>query len=253
MYQPNKILIFDISGPFAHFKKYYTNASRLTYGISTRTVITGLIAGILGFEKDTYHKEFNEETTRIGIRLLSPYRKIMQGMNFYNITKKNNSLRSQVPTEILVPEIGKNAISYRVYFSNEKYTSELQERIIQHNYHYNPYLGITEFLADLKFVDIAEHITQYTKNKALKIQSCFKKEYIEKLDSTQIQKKDLKYIIDRMPEKFNNNRNFLKFSDYIYDESCKGIFAVINDKTNVYKIDYSTKGEGYSDNIIFME
>jgi CRISPR-associated protein Cas5h len=252
MYQPKKILIFDISGTFAHFKKYYTNASRLTYGIPTRTVITGLIAGILGFEKDTYHEKFTEETTRIGIRLLSPYRKIMQGMNFYNITKKA-SLRSQAPMEILVPEIGKNTISFRVYFSNEKYTCELQERISHHNYYYNPYLGITEFLADINFIDLTEYITKYTEKKVLKIQSCFKKEYIEKLDSTQIQKEGLKYIIDRRPEKFNNNREFLKFSDYIYDESCKGIFALINDNTCVYKIDYSTNGEENSDNIIFVE
>ena len=49
------LLVFDISGKFAHFRKYYTNSSSLTYLVPPRTSIYGLIAGILGLERDSYY------------------------------------------------------------------------------------------------------------------------------------------------------------------------------------------------------
>ena len=51
-----KIIVFDIKGKFAHFRKFYTNSSSLTYGIPPRTAICGILAAILGLERDSIMK-----------------------------------------------------------------------------------------------------------------------------------------------------------------------------------------------------
>ena len=48
----SKIIIFDIWGDYAHFKKPYTTTSPLTYSIPSRTALTGIIGAIMGIRKD---------------------------------------------------------------------------------------------------------------------------------------------------------------------------------------------------------
>lgn len=62
----DEVIIFDIMGRNAHFRKFYTNSSSLSYLVPPRTVIAGLIAGLLGLpserftndEKETYYEKF---------------------------------------------------------------------------------------------------------------------------------------------------------------------------------------------------
>ena len=53
----SKILIFDIKGPMAHFRKFYTNSSSLSYLFPPRTVVAGIIAGILGLPSERFEKK----------------------------------------------------------------------------------------------------------------------------------------------------------------------------------------------------
>ncbi|MFQ6061523.1 MAG: CRISPR-associated protein Cas5, partial [Thermoplasmata archaeon] len=76
------MLIFDIRGRMAHFRKFYTNSSSLSYDFPPRTVICGLIAGILGMPKDSYYEDFSLNRCRIGVAIGSPLRKIVQTVNF---------------------------------------------------------------------------------------------------------------------------------------------------------------------------
>lgn len=58
---PEKVLIFDIKGPMAHFRKFYTNSSSLSYLVPPKTVVAGLIAGLLGLPSERHTKD-KEET-----------------------------------------------------------------------------------------------------------------------------------------------------------------------------------------------
>jgi CRISPR-associated protein, Cas5h family len=78
----NKILIFDLVGMFAHFRKFYTNSSSLSYAFPPRTVITGLLAGILGYERDKYYEEFSSENCSVGLAIKNPIRKLVQTVNY---------------------------------------------------------------------------------------------------------------------------------------------------------------------------
>jgi len=56
-----KLLIFDWKGRMGHFRKLDTNSSSLTYSFPSRTTIAGMIAGVLGYEKDSYYELFRRK------------------------------------------------------------------------------------------------------------------------------------------------------------------------------------------------
>lgn len=77
-----KILIFDLVEKFAHFRKYYTNSSSLTYSIPPRTTISGIIAADMGYERDSYYEIFNSENAYIAVKKLGRNKKIIQTVNY---------------------------------------------------------------------------------------------------------------------------------------------------------------------------
>ena len=70
----NKLLVFEIEGVFAHFRKGYTTTSPLTYDFPPRTVLIGMLGAMLGFDEDTYVENFPLEKCRVGIRILNDTR-----------------------------------------------------------------------------------------------------------------------------------------------------------------------------------
>lgn len=151
----DKILSFDFWGDFGMYRRPYTTTSPLTFPFPTRTAITGLIASILGMERDSYYEEFGKESCKIGIQLLSPVKKMSMGLNLID-TKKGLYLwditenpRTQILYEIL------KDVSSRIYLwlRNENLYSDLKRRLKAHTSVYTPYMGMGQFLANFKFVN----------------------------------------------------------------------------------------------------
>lgn len=143
----NKILIFDLKGPFAHFRKYYTNSSSLTYLFPPRTVIIGLIAGLLGLPSERYtrkineiyYEKFNKDKCLVAVSMQTRVRRMMQTVNYIR-TKSLSELDgsaggTQIPLEILLSEKDNDAkeITYRVYFyhTDEGIYTEFKDRLKQ--------------------------------------------------------------------------------------------------------------------------
>jgi CRISPR-associated protein Cas5h len=164
-FNPEKLLIFDLKGPMAHFRKYYTNSSSLSYLFPPRTVATGLIAGILGLPSERYAKEmgdiyyekFDETKCFVAISIRSKIRRIMQTVNYIrtkSISEVGGSAGgTQIPLEILLPEKGYD-ITYRIYFYHidEKVYDNLKDRLEEQRFVFPPYMGITEFLASIDYI-----------------------------------------------------------------------------------------------------
>lgn len=51
---PNRCLSFTVRGPWGHFRRVEGNIVKQTYRIIPRTTVAGLIAGMLGIERDGY-------------------------------------------------------------------------------------------------------------------------------------------------------------------------------------------------------
>ena len=82
------VIAFDIKGKMAHFRKYYSNSSCLSYFIPPRTTIIGIIAGLLGRPRDEYYEEFSLEQCNIGIAVLSSLKKIIYKVNYLHVESR---------------------------------------------------------------------------------------------------------------------------------------------------------------------
>lgn len=169
---PDHCIGFTITGDYAHFKKVGNNSTKPTYHIPPRTALAGLMAGILGYDRDTYYDLFQPENSAVSVVPLNNPHTISLSMTTVNTradkaikyipqdvhyTKGVEALtpksyieldRQRDPYEMLVnPE-------YRVYVSldDKEVQTELFERLSESRYYYSPSLGLSECLAEVREV-----------------------------------------------------------------------------------------------------
>lgn len=255
----DKVLIFDVKGPMAHFRKYYTNSSSLSYLFPPRTVVVGLIAGLLGIPsekhtkviEDIYYEKFDKKKCLVAISLRSRVRRIMQTVNYIrtkSLSEVNGSAGStQIYLEILLPE-NSNEIAYRIYFyhMDREIYNGLKERLEKKIFIFPPYMGITEFLASINYVDEGKVLKNT--NQEAKLDSICKLKEVE-LD---FNGKDLQYIIEKMPTGFSNNRIPKESYDYVCENSGNAMNVKLQDNVSCYSITYSENNRELTENILFM-
>lgn len=126
------ILVFDLRGTIAHFRRPDTLATHATYPFMPRTVLRGLLGSILGLDDLV-------PGSLAGLRLMSPVRTVAQELSLHGKTWEARSGRSESfhrPTSIeLVVQP-----HYRVFYSGP-YADELQQRVRASQSHYHTYLG----------------------------------------------------------------------------------------------------------------
>lgn len=258
----NKVLIFDLEGPFAHFRKYYTNSSSLTYLFPPRTVIIGLIAGLLGLPSErhtrnineVYYEKFNKDKCIVAVSLRTRVRRIMQTVNYIRATSLSeidgSAGGTQIPLEILLSEKDNDAkeITYRVYFyhTDERIYAEFKDRLNQQMFVYPPYMGLTEFLASIKYIDEGKVLKNEENH--VKIDTACKLKEVE-LD---FGNDDLQYITEKMPTGFLNDRKPLPTEEYVLEVKGKSMMVKLNDLSTCYSINYSEEGCELTDKVMFI-
>lgn len=143
------LLTFNVVGPMAHFRKFYTNSSSLSYPLPPRTTLMGLIAALLGYKRDEYYEALGSKRARIGVAIKSPVRTTMQMVN-YLYTKNEgwdgSQGHTQIPVELVLPRPPERWVRYRVYFTcaDLELLKELYKLLDAGEYRYPLYLGLTE-------------------------------------------------------------------------------------------------------------
>lgn len=253
-----KLLIIDIKGKFATFKKFYSNSSVMSYYFPPRTTITGILAGIMGRERDSYHKEFSSENINFAISIRNKVKKNIQKVNYLKIESVNdlngsnkNSVRTQVPFEFVLPVNFCEMVYYRIYcYCNDAIYSELFEKLSKFFQVYPVYLGKAGFSASVELVASNDDIIidkkdSYEFNEIASV--------IPKVDNLIIDldfKSDqiLNIYEEKMPFEFidNNNRALKEARSFVFGNGGK-----INAKINGFF--YSLTYHDDTENIIFME
>lgn len=242
-----KTVIFDLSGPFAHFRKFYTNSSSLSYLIPPRTVLVGLIAAVLGIERDTYYEIFSEEKLKIGVRLNRPVRRILQTLNYLKATSLNEWLNpkehTQIPFELLTADKG---VSYRVYVAMpemDELLEELSTRIREHRYYYTPYLGSASFQAHLQLVDIVNAESFLSQDYF----ACVTPVRVDALEENGLKiMSSYSLIREKMPVDFNEERVIQNVAAYLIDEKAQAL--IVFTKMPAWRMLY----QGLEENIMFL-
>lgn len=248
-----KVLVFDVWGDYAHFRRGYTTTSPLTFSIPPRTALCGLIGAILGLEKvgNTYLKDFTLDKAKIGLRLLKPVKKVHIAENLIH-TKKGEGCggvgmnlikkRTQIRFEFLKDPV------YRVYFwhvDNNLY-SQLKKSLVEHKSVYTPCFGLSENIANFNFVGEFNTKGKTTDGEVL-INSVVPTEKVLDKQGIIFDFQE-EYFSLRLACEMNQERVIKKYSDIIFERNGNPIKVKM--KEPYFEIEYNN---GTKENIIFIE
>lgn len=245
-----EILIFDIKGYAAHFRKFYTNSSSLSYSVPPRTTISGIIAAILGLKRDTYYDDLNAENVDIAIRKNNKTRKLLQSVNYMKITSNKHfefpENHTQIPFEIILGEEG--CISYRIYFSthNQEIMNELEKRLQKKKYYYSPSLGSLPFNCSIDYIGKVEGEVKEDKETFISSVIPASKIADRGIKIEDIDEEEVIIVKERMCRDFKKQREIKSVESYIYDENANKLPVKL--KNNYIRLKYSDIEE----NILFM-
>ncbi len=217
----NRILVFDLWSDLAHFRRIETTTSPLTYPFPTGTTIAGLLGAISGLPRDSYYNLFSRESIEYSFRILNPIKKIVIPISIVKTDDpswiylwKLKDPRTPTPYEFVKDP------KYRLYIhfktlKLEKTYKTLKNLLENHQTIYTPYLGISEMIANFKFIgDI----------KAIPIQIENKPEYLHSVASIKTIKivpKEGKYGRETIPLYMDNERIVLEYGTVIYEANGK--------------------------------
>ena len=243
-----QVLIFDVWGYYAHFRRFYTTTSPLTFPIPPRTALCGLIAAIIGKEKENneYLKYFTLNEASIGLRLLNPVKKVMITENLIDTEKSPKSFynikRTRIRFEFLKDQ------KYRIYFhhTDEHIYQQVKENLINHKSIYTPCLGLSENIANFEFRGEFK-VKSKTSGKYVQINSVFPTEKIADEQGINFNTEG-EYFSIRVPVELNLDRVVTKYSDIFFERRCKPVEAKLI--CPYWSVDYT---DGTNENIVFIE
>ncbi|MFB6088936.1 MAG: type I-B CRISPR-associated protein Cas5b [Candidatus Aenigmatarchaeota archaeon] len=235
----DKVITFEIWGDYAHFKKIETTKSPLTYSIPTGTALSGLIAGIMGYKRDSYYNVFSRDNIEFAVKLEKPVNKIRVNQNlintanppYFNLNKDNP--RTQIPYEYL------SNPRYRVYLGlkDENILDGLTEKLRSHKTVFTPFLGLSEHIANFKYVGEFKPIQREAEK--VQIDSVLPKNKVD-IDFSEIEE-GMRWVVESIPLYMNEERVVKEYAEVIFDSASNTI--------PLEKADYFAIGES---NVIFL-
>ena len=226
-----KIIAFDIWGNYGHFRKFYTTISPLTFSFPPPMTLAGILGAIYGTEKNTneYLKVFGSEGCKIAVRIINPVKKIRMGLNLLEtkgrnlklpMSDKNLAPRTQIRAEFLKDS------KFRFYISHEdgNVFNRLVGNVEKHESFYTVSLGLSELLADFKYVGVYSAENR-TNDEAVELVTTFTADNLI-ANSLEVEA-GKKYFKEKMPIIMNQNRVVERYDDVIFEPDGKTIKARI--------------------------
>lgn len=242
MQQIDKILVFDIWGDFAHFRKIETTTSPLTYSIPTGTSLSGIVSAIIGQERDSYYNLFYPESARLAIRVLNPLKKIRININLIKTDDGfylwDNIMKGSEPHSPTPFEFVKEP-KYRIYIwlKDKELHRKFKDFLQNHKSIYTPYLGISEMIANFTFIGEFD-ATMGETIKETEIHSVVRRDKSKLIVDV---KEGWTYIRERIPIFMDSNRVVQEYADVFFEANANPMKV---ESTTFYKI-----GE---ENIVFL-
>jgi CRISPR-associated protein Cas5h len=222
--EPDKVIIFDIWGRYAHFKKIYVTTSALSYALPFKTSVYGIIGAIIGLEKtgNKYLKSFNQDNCKIAIQVMKPVK--FQRLNI-NLSVEPGPIKgNRKPTmmEYVTDPF------YRIYFWHED--QNLSEKLLKHLHNktsvYTPVLGLAHCLANFNL--IGHHAIKPFQNEEI-IDSVIPKSHIKDIDSKYWEENEIHIQEqDMYPLEMNTKREVTKRDSILFDINGKPVKATVN-------------------------
>jgi CRISPR-associated protein Cas5h len=159
-----ELINFRLCGRFAHFLRAEASASALSYPVPPRTVILGILGALLGLSKDKPQLILEPANIALSGKLpkshwhRTKFRKDPPAPlpRFIRKTQKlDRNTAPEKPTLILQEWLFEP--SFIIWISTpEPFHTDLKDRLIKRHWHFNPYLGISEMIADIEYLGTNE-------------------------------------------------------------------------------------------------
>ncbi|GGI97205.1 hypothetical protein GCM10008995_03980 [Halobellus salinus] len=160
----NTCLSFTISGPWGHFRRIEGNIVKQTYRVIPRTTAAGLIAAMLGIERDGYYDLFAPGESLVAIEPASELRTMKLPMNTLSTANEHlTSLNPRGKLSIKLPDPSKPrqqhnyevlvepAYRIDVWLSDDDRYQQLRSLLESGESYYVPSLGLSEYLASVDY------------------------------------------------------------------------------------------------------
>ena len=236
---PDSCLSLTVRSTWGHFKRVGRSVTKQTYRVPPRTTCAGLIAAIVGSDRDSYYDIFGAETSAIAITPLSDIRTVNVPTTGVGtdpkqaVTKTAGSRRSYALTyqdteddrQIHAYELLADP-QYRIDIAveNKEYYQKLKNRLDNGESYYPPSLGKSEYLCAIENVE--------TDTKPFEIDSAdqYDIDSIVPISlSKVIPQQGVTYHIERSPavmEATPGGRRTTRFDDYVYTRSAEATVRV---------------------------
>jgi len=218
-----KVLVFEIYGDYAHFRKPFSTTSSLTYNVPPRTAVMGIVGAIMGVESGGFGKSLHvskleKQNLKTAVKVITPIENDRFSMN-YSYTKSDaankNILHIQVPVEVV-----KNP-RYRIYVSmddNKKFREMLEKK----ETYFTPCLGITEFIANIEYIgefDAKKLCDSDSETDAINVDSIIYMDYDFELTFSDNEK----IFRETHALSMNASRNVTEYCEIAYEANGKGL------------------------------
>ncbi|KGG80603.1 CRISPR-associated protein Cas5 [Caloranaerobacter azorensis H53214] len=217
-----KVLVFDVWGDYGHFRKYFTTSSPLTFSFPPKTAIYGLVSAILGIDKSEYLKYFQNKSCKVAIKIINPIKKTRIPINYIDtkqaIDMSKIKNRTQVNLEVI------KDCKFRIYFyhkNNELYRN-LKELLIDKKCIYSICLGLSELIANYKFIGEFE-AERFENKEFVEIDTLIPFD-----ESISIKIQDgREYLKDTVYNEMNEKREITEYISVLYERTGKTIMCNI--------------------------
>lgn len=158
------VIHFRIQGRFGHFLRAEANASAPTYPLPPRTALLGLTGAVIGLPKDAPQAELEPASLALKGPISRTYwHKIKLRKDppealpkVVNRTQKVDKQTKPEKATLIAQEWLLNPM-YEVWVSlPEPYHTDLNGRLKERRWHFQPCLGLTELMADIIWVESLE-------------------------------------------------------------------------------------------------
>jgi CRISPR-associated protein Cas5h len=159
-----RCLSLTVRGPWGHFRRVEGNVVKQTYRIIPRTTVAGLLAAVLGIERDGYYELFAPERSAVAIEPVRELRTLNMPMNTLSTASGDlRSLNAHGKLSVKLPDSTKPrqqhnyevlvepAYRIDVALADDERYDQLRETLAAGKSHYVPSLGLSEHLAEIEY------------------------------------------------------------------------------------------------------
>jgi CRISPR-associated protein Cas5h len=160
----DRCLSLTVRGPWGHFRRIEGNVVKQTYRIIPRTTVAGLLAAVLGIERDGYYDLFGADSSRIAIEPVREIRTVNMPINSLSTAAENlHSLNSRGKISVKLPDptdlrqqhnyevLVDPAYRIDIALADDQWYEKLRETLEAGKSHYVPSLGLSEHLAEIEY------------------------------------------------------------------------------------------------------